>query len=122
MFTGDTVMPFGRYKSIKLHSIPPEYLLGLLNHRGNKSIPADLFKYIDDNMDKIKSCKKEKMMTLQNNLGSKCIRSGKVVFFTQKEAQKRLTEIALENPDQNIKPVSEYECSKCGYWHLTSSK
>ena len=43
----------------------------------------------------------------------------KKVFYTKKEAVKRICEIQKEN-SKNIKPIRSYKCQNCGFFHLTS--
>lgn len=43
----------------------------------------------------------------------------KKVFYTKKEAVKRIYEIQKEN-SKNRKPIRSYKCQNCGFFHLTS--
>ena len=46
-----SIMPFGKYKGIKLANVPPEYLIWLYE---NANVYGELKKYIEDNMDVLK--------------------------------------------------------------------
>lgn len=57
MITGDSRMPFGKYKGEKIKSIPPAYLLALYHHNAMKRPYGrdmrDVMIYIGDNKDEL---------------------------------------------------------------------
>jgi len=110
MYTDNTILTKGKYKFTKLCRVPPQYLIDVFNH-GDKSDP-ELYDYIKENSIQI-------LLRLNGQVKTpKFITCQKITFPTQKDAKKELRRIA--ETKSKIKPQREYECMKCGGWHLTS--
>lgn len=50
--TDDSIMPFGKHKGEKLANVPPEYLIWLFE---NNKCSIDVAKYVNENLDCLKS-------------------------------------------------------------------
>lgn len=109
-YTDNTIITKGKYKFTKLCRVPPQYLIDLFNH-GDKTDP-ELYDYVKENAVQI-------LLRLNGQLRTpKFITCQKITFPTQKDAKKELRRIA--ETKSKTKPQREYECVKCGGWHLTS--
>lgn len=53
----ESLMPFGKHKGVKMANVPPEYLIWLYEQSGclNYARYSDLKKYVEENMDVLKS-------------------------------------------------------------------
>lgn len=47
-----SLMPFGKYKGVKMANVPPDYLLWLYD---NSKVYGDVKEYIKDNLDVLKA-------------------------------------------------------------------
>ena len=126
MYTDDTILTWGKHKITKLCRVPADYLLRLYNN--NNHPDKELIKYIGDNMEKIIARKEGKLESPPLDLDFKfagkrvevvCPDTGKIIFFSEKEAKKELGRIK-NTKHEHKKPIRTYECIKCGGWHLTS--
>lgn len=50
----NSLMPWGKYKGVKMANVPPQYLLFMYEE---KKTHGDVKKYIEDNMDVLKAGK-----------------------------------------------------------------
>ena len=130
MYKDETLITFGKYKYKALCRVPAHYLL----HLYETKYPDDkLLEYIENNMEVIIAKKDGKIpypesdidFTLSGRAGNDikliCKYSNKIIFQTQKDAKYEIRRI--QNTEQkNKKPTREYECKKCGGWHLTSQE
>lgn len=109
-YTDNTILTKGKYKFTKLCRVPPQYLIDLFNH-GDKADP-ELYEYVKENSIQI-------LLRLNGKIKTpKLVICQKITFPTQKDAKKELKRIS--ETKSKIKPQREYECEKCGGWHLTS--
>ena len=133
--TDKHILTFGKYKHHQLCNVPSSYLLDFYKNcaPSQRKQYNVLLKYIEDNMDKIKSklgdkIKNEKVKVNIDGIGCKitghrvhliCEWTNKIIFPSENDAKFEIRRIRnLEQ--ENKKPKRTYECTKCGGWHLTS--
>ncbi len=110
-YTDDTVLLWGPHKFTRVSRIPVDYLLSL--NKGNTH-DKPLLAYIQANKEKLDAIARGETPAPQ---ASKAC--DKKLFITQEEAKKELKRIRKLH-QKKTKPKREYECPKCGGWHLTS--
>lgn len=115
-YSDTTLLTTGKYKFVALCRIPPKYLLDIYNkeNRNGKYPDQELIAYIEKNLERLKA--KHTGKEVAPKLERVC---EKFVYPSRKDAKIELKKIR-KIIQEHKKPIREYECDKCGGWHLTS--
>ena len=118
MYTKDSLMPFGKYRTWRLADVPVEYLLRL--YISGPLPDRALFSYIENLLGSLGMWKKTRQILLEG-IGSKTvkIRCEKVMYRSVRAAGEALHNIQKRSFANKI-PRRCYRCNVCGFWHLTS--
>ncbi|GAB3226293.1 hypothetical protein GCM10027423_63100 [Spirosoma arcticum] len=116
MYTDETILAKGRYKFTALCRVPADYLLNQYkNYRPNNlEWDRDLVVYVEDNLERIYA--RLEGRTEAPRLDWPC---SKITYIDKQEANSALHKIQAFSNAVTL-PVRSYECSRCGFWHLTS--
>lgn len=124
----DDLMPFGKHKFSRLSDVPADYFIEMFksNHPKFAEYP-DLKIYIEEQLmvaqrakDEEKDLEERQKMAEQFQMKLLNLKPcAKASFITKSEAQKAIKRIN-GRLQRDKTPDRAYECSKCGYWHLTS--
>lgn len=111
-YTDDTILSFGKHKWVSLCRVPADYLLKI--HANKCYHNPEIREYIESNIERIRARKEGVIETPPFEFP--CT---KITYISQKQAKEALATIRQTNQEHK-KPIREYECEKCGGWHLTS--